>query len=404
MRKSLSELLNSVYVSSCPHQWYDLYDAYMDAFEQEGAFFLTDEFICASDAEMHCLGSKLDVALAAAKEISKLPDLCAYAYLLYASMKDRSSFDMYSMHIKLPEPPAELESRLAFDMISLYPVLAHLPQGYQSLLEHSVPKDVVFATMRNIEESMLVYAYRFDREGFNPYFRWIQHYMVGDILTIGRLQFEMKPKFTGGVKVYENNGSYQILMHDRMLHKSGHILGSCNMAYSDGAYYAAVKEYEDVVEGYPVQENGLASDEKVTLPKSGWKLVLADGESVLSVHIPRGKGLTKDACDAAYKRAAEIVSTCYPNFHYKAFVCFSWLMSTQLPQYMKPDANIAVFQSRYMRFPIHSMGQAVFSFLYPKPVPSLEALPENTGLERGVKALYLAGGCIYEAGGVFFMK
>ena len=86
----------------------------------------------------------------------------------------------------------------------------------------------------------------------------------------------------------------------------------------------------------------------------------------------------------------------------KALYCHSWLLDPALKDLAKKGSNIVSFGSRFLRYPTVSEGRGVFMFLFRKYVDNLEELPENTSLERAVKAHYLEGKYVYEVGGVIF--
>ena len=68
------------------------------------------------------------------------------------------------------------------------------------------------------------------------------------------------------------------------------------------------------------------------------------------------------------------------------------------------DANIVRFGKRFRRICGQSAGQAVFYFVYPSPSGPMpvDSLPENTRLERAMKAHYQSGKVVYEMFGYFF--
>ena len=95
----------------------------------------------------------------------------------------------------------------------------------------------------------------------------------------------------------------------------------------------------------------------------------------------------------------------YPDFKYKAFYCGSWLLDPQLEEMLGAQSNIAKFGRRFSRLTARSGGNAVFGFVFLKPNPAeviLDELPENTRLERALKAHYKSGKAIYELQGYFF--
>ena len=129
--------------------------------------------------------------------------------------------------------------------------------------------------------------------------------------------------------------------------------------------------------------------------------MLGKGDAVLSVHIPVEGDFSKAACLESYRRARAVFARFFPELDVKGFVCYSWMMSPELKDYMKPGSRVLDFASQYIRFPIHTEGEDVLNFVFYLKFKSYEDLPEDTSLQRGLKKLYLEGGRLYEYGGIF---
>jgi hypothetical protein len=128
-------------------------------------------------------------------------------------------------------------------------------------------------------------------------------------------------------------------------------------------------------------------------------------DAVINVHIPSGVKLTPENCEYAYSECARIVKRVFPEFKYKAFVCFSWMMDKQLKDMLPPESNIIKFQSRYTTFfrDKPTDGVLMFVFGYPAGVkPDYKDLAEDTSLRRKIKEHLLSGGSMYADGGIFF--
>ena len=128
-------------------------------------------------------------------------------------------------------------------------------------------------------------------------------------------------------------------------------------------------------------------------------------DPVINVHIPRKTSLTPENCELAYKECARIVKRIFPDFKYKAFVCFSWMMDAQLKDMLKPESNIVKFQSRFELFSRNIPTDGIFNFIFGYPAgitPDYNELAEDTSLRRALKEHLLAGGQIYADGGIFY--
>ena len=92
-------------------------------------------------------------------------------------------------------------------------------------------------------------------------------------------------------------------------------------------------------------ENGRLKSQPVTL--RGYEKVLQTGDDVLSVHIPAGGRMSPELVDDAFRQAEEFFAEHYPEKHFKAYVCSSWLLNTDMEAFLSPDSNITRFRNRF---------------------------------------------------------
>ncbi len=400
---STADLMKSLHIANYPKRWDFLYEALTKEYLIRGCVFLQQEYLVSLNREYRIFERTLAEILAAAAKTREKPDLVRYIMLLNLAMKDRIAFKTEVNSMEPPLAPVG-EDTTPYDFALLFAVLPYTPEIDKGYREHCVPSDVRYATLTAYEECMFGYRNRFDRFGFDVrYLNWIQLYIDERILRIGRLNFEMRPRFGSCVNALMNNkGEIKIMMTDMRIHRRGGILGNPGYADEDGAYDAKFVETEDYYEGHLVRTDGYVNREPVRLSKSDWHIALSGNDPVLSIHIPAGQKLSFALCESSYARAREIFTECYSDFGYKAFVCFSWLMDPQLALLLPPDSNIITFQSKFTRFPRPCSGKAVLNFVFFNRFNTYENLPENTSLERSLKRHYLDGKYIYESGGVFF--
>jgi len=205
--KSLVDLLNSIGITRYPDEWNTLYPEFMKEYKAEGAFFLDPSYIIKTENKIHCLCSCLQTALDASKEIRKKPDLVAYSYVLYAAMKNRELFNSYRGKVMMPQTD-DPNLSFAFEMLGVFPLIPHCVTGYEKLRAKGLPENVIRASVRNLEEEILVFEKNNGRKGINNVlFNWQQHYIDADIISVGRLNFEMRQKYTCHVKVYRRKQS-----------------------------------------------------------------------------------------------------------------------------------------------------------------------------------------------------
>ncbi|TDC24072.1 acyltransferase domain-containing protein [Kribbella albertanoniae] len=133
-----------------------------------------------------------------------------------------------------------------------------------------------------------------------------------------------------------------------------------------------------------------------------------DLSGYLNTHVPSSTDpLTDAACDASFVRAAEVVAQ-FPE-QLAGFACHSWLMDTQLAQYLPPSSNIIRFQRRFTSFTDRTTAdwaplEHVFHRRFDGPdVPAalLDELPQRTTLERAIVTHLRHGGHWYNQTGKF---
>ncbi|WP_157988032.1 acyltransferase domain-containing protein [Jiangella endophytica] len=116
------------------------------------------------------------------------------------------------------------------------------------------------------------------------------------------------------------------------------------------------------------------------------------GEPVLSLHIPEGR-LTPAACDESIAEATTFVRREYGHERYRFAVCVSWVLDPQLRAYLAAHSNILAFQRRFDLAPgtgADSTGTVV-EFVFNRPASDLDALPQQTSLQRALVTHARAG-------------
>jgi len=211
--------------------------------------------------------------------------------------------------------------------------------------------------------------------------------------------------------VFQNReGRLAVLMYNTKLHRSGYVLGSGGCTDEEGSYDADFVETETTYEGYAVSdETHVAENTRTVLSKSEWTPVLVPGDTELKVHISPGPGFTKEACDAAFARARELLPRCYPEYDFKGFVTNCWMLSPVLREILKPESNIISFQNRFKVFPEANNALDVYQYVYklhPKSVEEVdfETLPEENTMQRGVKLKGLEGKLVQQCSGFIPFK
>ena len=330
--------------------------------------------------------------LDAAERIEKDDDLLLYIAVLYVILREKASVKL------LPAPDRGCRET---DFAPLFALLYFLEDMIADMEARGVPADIISDTLNGFDTEINDYYDLYGRSGMRRYVSWFVLFVRGNLLRIGRLQFE-KTTFRGKVRAYRKNDEVRILMDDVDMHRAGLLWGSAYQNDEAGLYHASIDESGDTVTGYAANEWGECDPEPVTL--TGWQEALRPGDPVVSVHIPSHAPFSAEACAESFARAREIFSKCYPEHGMRAFVCYSWMMEKRLRQIMGRDTNITRFQSMFEGFPLKSDGvSAVRTFLFHCTADVAPAdFPETTSMQRAVKAHLLSGKGFYEKGGILF--
>lgn len=360
--------------------------------EQNGVFFLNSEYIRSVNEKTDAYPRILSLLTEEAERINKNPPLMKYALFIHKAMKERKLFIDNLKYFMLPE---------GYELFAFLCLIPMIKNTYEVLSKMGIDEDIVNATVRQYEECVFIYERRFDRLGMNKrYFDWLQHYVDCEILNINRLRFEIhylsEPVYMLRRKA---DGEDILVMGEGEFNSQG--LYSDTPPEKEAIFSCSFLETESEYVSFPVTEGGRASRRLCTYPKSEYEKVLGKGDAVLSVHIPVEGDFSKAACLESYRRARAVFARFFPELDVKGFVCYSWMMSPELKDYMKPGSRVLGFASQYIRFPIHTEGEDVLNFVFYLKFKSYEDLPEDTSLQRGLKKLYLEGGRLYEYGGIF---
>ncbi len=127
-----------------------------------------------------------------------------------------------------------------------------------------------------------------------------------------------------------------------------------------------------------------------------------EGKNMVNIHIPAGTKLNVYENLKSFKGAIDFFDKYYPEFKPEGMMCESWLLSNEIEEVMGGATNISRFGDMFDKYSIgDEKGDAVFRFVYNfgAPYPPIEDVPENTTLQRKLKAYMLSGKRVYAMGG-----
>lgn len=403
--RTIDSLMREVNCVKFPERWREIYNEAMAEYDRYGCPQTDPAYYDALGDRYGILMQYRDVYKRAAEEVGKNESLSRFLALLVRALKDREFVSEDLKQFKAPSSPSG-EHAIEYDMLTGLAICSLVPYSFELLKARGLPSDVIRAILSLPEKGIPEYRKRNGGADGYHLLEWFQRAIEGRLVRIGRLEIETFAAFKVHAAVFRNrNGETVSLADDLMLHRDGFALGAAGYRDETEAYHAEIIETDDVFFGHPFLENGFVSRDTVTLRKDEWEKVLVYDDPVVSLHIPADGSLSEQVVDETLAETKEFLARYYPDFNYKAFYCGSWLLDPQLEQMLGESSNIVKFGKRFQRYTAKSGGEAVFNFVFRKPNMEFELseLPEDTRLERALKAHYLDGKYIYEMRGHFFL-
>lgn len=383
-------------------------EAYAKALADDGIpEWLTEKYLRDLHEETELLPDVLDILIPAIPYVCEVPELLLLAKTLYNIIdKKKSASEAFPKYEQI-KAPEDVENTIGYDLVAAFPIFAHLRASRNELLGRGVDEDIAKASLIHANNWLRDTVKLEGKPTTTTTFFMLQRvFLYVNQLFIGRLRFELHPNSSRPAKVFmDKNGKLAALMCNCTLHRSGYILGSGGCSDEEGSYDADFVETETTYEGYAVSdETHVAEKTRTVLQKSEWTPVFVPGDTVLKVHISPGPGFTKEACDAAFARAREVLTRCYPEYDFKGFVTSCWMLSPVLREILKPESNIISFQNRFKVFPGEDNALDVYQYVYklhPKSVEEVDfaSLPEDNSMQRGVKQKGLEGKFVHQCNG-----
>ncbi|AEB44855.1 MULTISPECIES: acyltransferase domain-containing protein [Micromonospora] len=141
-------------------------------------------------------------------------------------------------------------------------------------------------------------------------------------------------------------------------------------------------------EGWPVMQSWLTLHIRGSLYELG-RLQHHRAGTTIDLHIPDSGPLSPEAIDASLDQARAFFPRHFPDEHYTAFACGSWLLDPQLAEYLPEDSNIIRFQRRFELEPYEQpdgldADVEVLRFVFRTLSTPLDALPRRTVLQRAI--------------------
>ena len=394
---NINEFCERLGISRSEHL--DLYfDEGMRLYSEHGNFAVDKDRILRLNEKYNFIRKYREEILLGCDEIAADEALLVFVYVLVAIYKagKTPTYSENGVSITILDMPNR--ERLDTDIAPLYASYFFLEDMIEEYERRGFPYEVISDTLQAMEYEMNDYVGIIGRVGMRRYVGWYANWVKKILISIGRFQFRIAP-LSNSIRAYRRGSDVKILLDGVMVHKKGMLFGSAGMKDEEGKFFAEIREENGAVIGYAANEWGECDPKPVRL--EGYTEILRKGDMVIDVHIPSKLPLNPEICEKSYNDAIKILSRGYPEHNFKAIACSSWMLEKRIVQILGKQTNLTKFMDAYVGFPTKSEGKAIFGFVFNlnAPVP-VEELAEDTSLRRAIKQHMLAGGYVYEKGGI----
>lgn len=123
-----------------------------------------------------------------------------------------------------------------------------------------------------------------------------------------------------------------------------------------------------------------------------YELVTLDSGRAVSLHIPSDTRLLTPLLRQSYLQARRLLGRVFPEYADAPMFCHSWLLSPTLAELLPPQSNILAFQRSFDVTAFPAVSMQFLQWIVKDPALPPERFPEDTGLQRKLKAFLLSGG------------
>ena len=134
-----------------------------------------------------------------------------------------------------------------------------------------------------------------------------------------------------------------------------------------------------------------------------YELTTREGEPIVSLHIPTDVDLRPEVLFPSVKAGLEEFYRLFPHCRGQRVFCESWLLSPMLKDFLGPDSNILHFQELFTIEQVPDPCKDVLLWVFKNPKLPAADFPEDTSLQRKLKAFFLNGGQFREGRGYLIL-
>lgn len=288
-----------------------------------------------------------------------------------------------------------------------YVYLAGVPDLIDYHQRLDIPDSVTQDTLSDLRLWLEDYQHRHGHPGLDE-FGWLSIAFTGQLYRLGRLQFELT-RFRLPYRFFRHQHSHQVVALAEAglcFRRDGRIDGA-NGHNDPAAWETGFQTDDETIRGHPLDPHGLARPERITLDAGAWQPILERGQAVLAVHIPAGEPMDFETCGESFIYAMNFFRRFFPAHGFRAFTCSSWLLDSQLADYLPPQSNLVRFLGEWYLLPSATAEYAGEAEILRRVMGAAaeqpaEAWPQETRLQRAIVQHHQNGGRWYSSAGVIF--
>jgi len=231
-------------------------------------------------------------------------------------------------------------------------------------------------------------------------------YSRAEIYSHAGFLFEIKPLYARALWIRNRQTGQVLPLVKGRIHR-------------DGVMFVGAKGYDDQTDSFVADfsedeekfcgnacVNNVTSRESAVYSKKEWECVGRPGEYCLSIHIPDGTDISREATMKACRESIKIFHERFPEYNGTDLIfCATWLLNPKLKQLLGEQSRIVQFADCFVTYPIQDPNAtAVFAFVFGGKPDDLITLPEDTSLRRKLKKLFLDGDHLHAYSGVICLK
>jgi len=270
-----------------------------------------------------------------------------------------------------------------------------------------IPRDVIRDTVHDLKLCIETEDYTREVRGRGISLRilnWLTWHWRGELYRLGRLQF-VPNRFHGRLRAFRSrsSGAVAALSDPGVRYRAdGQVDGAGGVHDAERAWTSDLCMDRGEFVGHPIHPTGYAIRKPMRLSADEWEPVLAPGDPVLNMHIPRGSPMDYDRCGESMRRALAFFPKHFPDKPFVAFDCYSWILDAQFQALMPRTSNLVRFQQEMYLFPIGSSGESTLSTVFGRDRGDPCTWPRKTTMQRAF-ARHVDKGGHFRGGGCFLM-